>query len=120
MAQNTKTISELLQKTKSRSGIIQSIEDDQWLRWQKRNKNKAKFPARIEALPENLIDAMLSFKTNQEDREKIFSKIVGADFITAQKNVKITQEPDIKQELANHGVEIRAPKQEDKYREKIL
>jgi len=37
----------------------------------------------------------------------------------AQKSARIAQEPNIKQELAEHGVEIRAPKQQDKYRESI-
>jgi len=36
-----------------------------------------------------------------------------------QKDVRITENPDIKQELAEHGVEIREKKQEDKYREPI-
>ncbi|MFH1392159.1 MAG: hypothetical protein ABIG90_00550 [bacterium] len=107
-------------QTTNRSWTIQSIENDQWLRWQKRNKNKAKFSAKIQALPKEMIDTALSFKTSKEEREKIFSKITGTDFVSSQENAKINPEPDIKQELAEHGVEIREPKQPDKYRETIL
>jgi len=71
---------------------------------------------------------------SQDVHQQIFSKIVGAgfkpaqekkpvvgaDFMSAQKDVKMTQEPDIKKELANHGIEIKEPKREDRYREAII